>query len=529
MKTAKPDEPNMTRSGILNSAHVHLLRALGKTPLLTGAIWFLSGVASLTMLAGMIDLNDHPNVLSVLLAIGLAVTVTITINYAVLTLFRKRSSVAARSGALLMWLACASLSTLFGYGAWFAFASSGSHSQKGIDSAARSIITPMTAFSVAYGELVATANDVSAYSDTQATTELETGGSCLGSDAGPLEGPRRRLRQRDQAKFKGFADRFTRQGKIIQTAINHANQATESYDPAKHNVAIKLLREAFDQAKATESDPSIRDWSATINARIAEGQGQIVDPQTGQSFVCGDPTLSAKLSTAAAVSLPKLPAALPDIDAPTHQASVRRAFDIVGGDAQYDGRIDAIPFGAGAFIDLVVLFLAFLRAQRDPYAGDERRDAGSGGDSPKHIRDSLLEPSALASLAPQLANLMSANPWRFLQVLQRNAIEERGYTWIVEPIGVVSADATALGRAIRILQRAGSLKFWSRSEIADLPFEYAALAIQTSPEATMVKLYRIDTTEFIDLEVDWIRSVTNAGPSPDAPIFFSTDPKFEDA
>ena len=519
-----PGGPLRAVHALYNNARALARGARGEAIVIDLCIW---GCATFTwgaMTAGLANLSEGPGFFNWAGAAIFSGIIAMVLTISIRRFFTEETR-RARCLAFAAWSICAAISVLLGFGAWFQNLSSARLGSQQADYAARTIIEPMVRFQASYELLSTSATAVADHSRKMASIEEKQGGTC-GAPSSGLQGPRFRFRQLDQETYANFARHFESQNAKITSEINAAKLAASQFSAATYAQAVSTIRQAADTARAAAADPVLARWNSTATQRLAQGQGLITDPLTGEVFVCPDPTLTATLSAAASVQLPGLPTRLPEITAPTLSSSVRRGISLLQGDTPFDPALDTMPFGIGAALDVIIFLLAWLRGTSLRGSGGTRNARPSGG-SPSRLYGAFADASLLGPMAGQIDKVLSASGWRLIELLAAHAIEEGEDTHIIQPVRPSRLTTTELKRAIWILKKAGDLKFRFRAMVDQLPVEWQEFAGAQMPQVIEVAVYRIKTRALADMELDWARHV--APPSADLQGIFFTSRTTEDA
>ncbi len=193
------------------------------------------------------------------------------------------------------------ISVTFGVGFW-------THRLQGYDMSAQDhhvqlarVTTPLLAFSRAYEAISDTSQELAVHSAAMYQKETQTGDSC-GYATLSWEGPRARLRERDQAMFQGDAAFAAARHEEVQEVIDNL---PATFDAGQIAAQEQALRQAVLQMVGHRADPRL----AQMRKRVATRMLQDEFADNGGSFRCADArlvTLAGDL-LAAVDALPGLP------------------------------------------------------------------------------------------------------------------------------------------------------------------------------------------------------------------------------
>ena len=196
------------------------------------------------------------------------------------------------------------ISVGFGFGFYWKVLESRSEASRSAESAVSQVKTSLFAASSRLDQLQTTLEQLTALSSAKAVEERERGTTCPNSRPG--DGPRRRLRDADAARFS-FASEFVRtratKAKTDMTALDVdlkkiANVDPSTFDP-KTGTRNKFLKGLARKLALTatgfnafRTDPQLKQ----IRAELAERSAKTVFPTSrGGTFNCPDPQLQSAL------------------------------------------------------------------------------------------------------------------------------------------------------------------------------------------------------------------------------------------
>ncbi|MEM9360155.1 MAG: hypothetical protein AAGB04_28565, partial [Pseudomonadota bacterium] len=196
------------------------------------------------------------------------------------------------------------ISVGFGFGFYWKVLESRSEASRSAESAVSQVKTSLFAASSRLDQLQTTLGQLTALSSAKAIEERERGTTCPNSRPG--DGPRRRLRDADAARFS-FASEFVRtratKAKADMNALDVdlkkiANVDPSTFDPktGTRNKFLKGLARRLELTatgfNAFRTDPQLKQ----IRAELAERSAKTVFPNTrGGTFSCPDPQLQSAL------------------------------------------------------------------------------------------------------------------------------------------------------------------------------------------------------------------------------------------
>ncbi len=302
-RAAEPEDP-LSHPEFAGPAPVK--RDLKKLFLVTG-LGALSWVATYVGMLELIEANmgDLPLVHKAIIGFSVAMLMTMIIwlldqMFAPHGLLTKLTYVA---GYLFLTI----ISVGFGFGFYWKVLESRSESSRSAESAVTQVQTSLHAASTRLEQLNATLVQLAAVSSEKATLERDKGTSCPNSKPG--DGPRRKMRDEDAARFS-FASDFVK-GRV--EAVN-ADMAGLNADLAKiasadastfdaksgtRNEFMKALSRKLDMTvtgfNAFRTDPQLRQLRTDLDERAL--RSTFGDPKSG-GFVCPDPQLQQALKGA---------------------------------------------------------------------------------------------------------------------------------------------------------------------------------------------------------------------------------------
>ncbi|MAI46648.1 MAG: hypothetical protein CBC34_011870 [Hyphomicrobiaceae bacterium TMED74] len=196
------------------------------------------------------------------------------------------------------------ISVGFGFGFYWKVLESRSEASRSAESAVSQVKTSLFAASSRLDQLQTTLEQLTALSSAKAVEERERGTTCPNSRPG--DGPRRRLRDADAARFS-FASEFVRsraaKAKTDMNALDIdlekiANVDPSTFDPktGTRNKFLKGLARKLELTatgfNAFRTDPQLKQ----IRTELAERSAKTVFPNTrGGTFSCPDPQLQSAL------------------------------------------------------------------------------------------------------------------------------------------------------------------------------------------------------------------------------------------
>ncbi len=264
----------------------------------------LSWVATYVGMLELIQSNMGDLGLSHKIIIGFSVAMLMTMiiwlldqMFAPLPIMTKLAYVA---GYLFLTL----ISVGFGFGFYWKVLESRSEASRSAESAVSQVKTSLFAASSRLDQLQTTLEQLTALSAAKAVEERERGTTCPNSRPG--DGPRRRLRDADAARFS-FASEFVRtraaKAKTDMNALDVdlkkiANVDPSTFDPktGTRNKFLKGLSRKLELTatgfNAFRTDPQLKQ----IRAELAERSAKTVFPTSrGGTFSCPDPQLQSAL------------------------------------------------------------------------------------------------------------------------------------------------------------------------------------------------------------------------------------------
>jgi hypothetical protein len=278
-------------------------RDLKKLVLIIG-LGTLSWVATYVGMLELIEANmgDLPIVHK--LIIGFSVAMLMTMIIWLLDQMFAPIGFATRAAYIAGYIFLSVISVGFGFGFYWKVLESRSESSRSAESAVTAVQSSLNAASTRLGQLNATLLQLAALSRSKAEMERDKGTSCPNSKPG--DGPRRRMRDEDAARFS-FASEFVA-GRVAAVKADMAaldgdlvkisTGDTSIVDPKSgtRNEFMKSLGRKLDMTvsgfNALRTDPQLKQLRQDLTARAE--QTSFGDPKSG-GFLCPDAELAQAL------------------------------------------------------------------------------------------------------------------------------------------------------------------------------------------------------------------------------------------
>lgn len=196
------------------------------------------------------------------------------------------------------------ISVGFGFGFYWKVLESRAESTRSAESAISGVQSSLNAASARLEQLNATLTQLAAISREKAILEREKGTSCPNSRPG--DGPRRRMRDEDAARFAFAAEFVSGRVETIKTDLRSLDAdfnkvsggAASTFDPktGTRNEFLKAINRKLDMTvanfNALRSDPQLKEVRTSLAERAAKTT--FGNPKKG-GFVCPDPQLAQAL------------------------------------------------------------------------------------------------------------------------------------------------------------------------------------------------------------------------------------------
>ncbi|MBI1386526.1 MAG: hypothetical protein GC150_16590 [Rhizobiales bacterium] len=275
-----------------------------KKALLLLGLGILSWISTYTGMLELIRANMGQVGFSVEVAIGFAVAMLMLMIIWLLDRLFDRISISVRLLYVFGYLFLTLISVGFGFGFYWKYLESRTEASRSAESAVTQVQTALQGSQTRLEQLQATLTTLTSLSATKAIAERDKGNSCPNSRPG--DGPRRRLRDADAARF-GFAGTFVSQrvdtvkGDIATLNADLARviaQDPTTFDPldGTRNAFLRELGRKLEMASARfnafRSDPQLLQFRADFNERAGK---TVFDDEKGGTFACPDPELQAAL------------------------------------------------------------------------------------------------------------------------------------------------------------------------------------------------------------------------------------------
>ncbi len=275
-----------------------------KKVLLLLGLGTLSWISTYTGMLELIEANMGDISLVMKVAIGFAVAMLMLMIIWLLDQLFDRLSFSVRVLYITGYLFLTLISVGFGFGFYWKFLESRSEASRSASSAVTQVQTALEGAQARLEQLQTTLATLAAISQKKAIAEREKGNSCPNSRPG--DGPRRRLRDADAARFS-FASKFV-EGRVATVKqdiallnkdlakIVNRDKSTVSAKDGTRNAFLRALNRKLDVSvarfNAFRTDPQLMQ----IRSELAERAGKtIFDNGKGGTFSCPDPELQSAL------------------------------------------------------------------------------------------------------------------------------------------------------------------------------------------------------------------------------------------
>ena len=277
---------------------------IGKKALLLLGLGTLSWISTYTGMLELIQANMGRISFVMQIAIGFAVAMLMLMIIWLLDRLFDRLNFTVRTLFVFGYLFLTLISVGFGFGFYWKFLESRSEASRSAESAVTQVQTALQGAQTRLEQLQTTLASLTTISSQKAIDEREKGNSCPNSRPG--DGPRRRLRDADAARFKFASDFASQRVTTVKGDIAVLNKdlaKVVAQDPTTfskldgtRNAFLRELSRKLDLSvarfNAFRSDPQLLQFRADFNERAGK---TVFDNGKGGTFSCPDPELQTAL------------------------------------------------------------------------------------------------------------------------------------------------------------------------------------------------------------------------------------------